>query len=208
MNKIENIIFDFGGVLYNISFERAAKAFENIGFIREQFQTDYQSVFLEFESGNLSRDEFVNKLQSLSNRLISKKDILWAFDQILIGIDQEKVADLRLLKKKYCLYLLSNTNEIHFEKYSEEIRRNKKTSDFYSLFQKEYYSHLLKMRKPDVSIFNYVIKDSNLDPIGTLFVDDNNENIAAASSIGFNTFLIENNNSWKELIKILNEKEK
>ena len=203
MNKIENIIFDFGGVLYDISFEKAAIAFENIGFSMPEFQDEFLSVFRKLEYGNLSPNEFVIQLQMFSDHHISEKDIFNAFDQILIGIDPDKVEDLRKLSKKYHLFLLSNTNEIHFRRYSEEIKRNLKTSDFYSLFVKEYYSYKLKMRKPDLSIFKFVIKDSKLDPNGTLFVDDSNENLIAAATLGIQTFLIQNNDSWKILMRLL-----
>jgi len=203
MNNIENIIFDFGGVLYDISFERASKAFENLGFMLPKFQNEFLSVFKQLENGNLNPDEFPIQLQKLSEKHISEKDILHAFDQILIGINPEKVEDLRKLKRKYHLYLLSNTNEIHFRKYSEEIKRNIRTSDFYTLFEKEYYSHRLKMRKPDLSIFNFVIKDSKLDPNGTLFVDDSKENLTSAATLGIQTFLIDTADSWKILMRML-----
>ena len=133
MNKIENIIFDFGGVLYDISFEKAAIAFENIGYSMPEFQDEFLSVFRKLEQGNLSPEEFVIQLQILSDHHISEKDILNAFDQILIGIDPDKVEDLRKLSKKYRLFLLSNTNEIHFRKYSDEIKLNLKTSIFEKL---------------------------------------------------------------------------
>jgi glucose-1-phosphatase len=204
MNKIENIIFDFGGVLYDISFDRAAKAFVNLGFTLPRFQNEYPNIFKEFEGGILNPDEFVNKIQKLSDHKITKSDILNAFDLILIGIDAEKVEDLRKLKLKYCLYLLSNTNEIHFKKYSEEIKNNYRTSDFYALFKKEYYSYKLKMRKPEQSIFKFIMKDSNINPIGTLFVDDSNENILAATKLGFQTCWINTAESWKNLMQQLN----
>ena len=59
------------------------------------------------------------------------------------------------------------------------------------------------MRKPDLSIFKFVIKDSKLDPNGTLFVDDSNENLIAAATLGIQTFLIQNNDSWKILMRLL-----
>jgi glucose-1-phosphatase len=63
---------------------------------------------------------------------------------------------------------------------------------------------LLGMRKPDLAIFNYVLTDSKLDPIGTLFVDDSFENIAAAATLGIQTFWIENVYSWNKLMTLLN----
>jgi putative hydrolase of the HAD superfamily len=47
------------------------------------------------------------------------------------------------------------------------------------------------MRKPDLEVFKYVIKDSNLKPIETLFVDDSAENIESANKLGLKTLFID-----------------
>jgi glucose-1-phosphatase len=203
MNKIENIIFDFGGVLYDIDLEKSINAFKNLGFDLPEFKHLLLPVFLDLETGKISPSSFVRKLQQLSADHITEKDILHAFNLILTGIDPEKVADLRKIKTKYQLFLLSNTNEIHYNIFSKEIKSNNSTADFYVLFKKEYYSHKLGMRKPDLSIFEYILTDSILDPFGTLFVDDSYENIQAAASLGIQTFLIEKVDSWKILMELL-----
>jgi glucose-1-phosphatase len=203
MNKIENIIFDFGGVLYDIDLEKSINAFKNLGFDLPKFKDLLLPVFLDLEVGKISPSSFVKKLQLLSADHITEKDILHAFNLILTGIDSEKVADLRKIKTKYQLFLLSNTNEIHYNIFSDEIKSTKSTADFYNLFDGEYYSHKLGMRKPDLSIFKYVLTDSILDPFGTLFVDDSCENIQAAASLGIQTFLIEQADSWNMLMELL-----
>ena len=200
MNKIENIIFDFGGVLYDIDLEKSINAFKTLGFDLPKFKDLLLPVFLDLEVGKISPSSFVKNLQMHSSDQFTEKDILHAFNIILTGIDSEKVADLRKIKTKYQLFLLSNTNEIHYNIFSKEIKSTKSTADFYDLFKKEYYSHKLGMRKPDLSIFEYVLTDSILDPFGTLFVDDSYENISAAESLGIQTFLIENSDSWKKLL--------
>ena len=206
MNKIENIIFDFGGVLYNIDLERSMNAFKSLGFDLPEFKNEIHPIFIDLEIGNLSPTSFVKRLQILSTDHLTEKDILHAFNHILIGIDPEKVFDLYKIRNKYQLFLLSNTNSIHYKTFSEEIKNNKSTADFYNLFNKQYYSHKLGMRKPDLQIFKYVLNDSKLNPIGTLFVDDSYENLTAAASLGIQTFWIENADSWKKLVIMLNVK--
>ena len=205
MNKIENIIFDFGGVLYNIDVERSMNTFKTLGFNFSEHKNEILQVFIDLEIGKISPTDFVIKLQRLSDT-ISEKDILDAFNLILIGIDPGKVEVLRKIKDKYRIYLLSNTNEIHYGVFSNEINNNELTTDFYSLFEKEYYSHEMGMRKPDLSIFQYVLTNSKLEASKTLFVDDSFENITAASSLGIQTFWIENADSWNKLTSLLNIK--
>jgi glucose-1-phosphatase len=206
MNKIENIIFDFGGVLYNIDLQRSMNAFKKLGFDLPEIKDDFLPIFLNLEVGLISQATFITQLQNLSADHINENDILNAFNLVLTGIDPVKVADLRILKNKYQLFLLSNTNAIHYNLFSEEIKGNRLTTDFYTIFRKEYYSHLLGLRKPDPDIFKFVLTDSKLDPFGTLFVDDSIENISAAASLGIQTFYIENADSWKKLKIMLNIK--
>ena len=51
-------------------------------------------------------------------------------------------------------------------------------------FEKAWYSHVINKRKPDVAAFQYVIRDSNLDPAATLFIDDALVNVEGARSAG------------------------
>jgi putative hydrolase of the HAD superfamily len=49
---------------------------------------------------------------------------------------------------------------------------------------KAYYSHDLRMRKPDVEIYQYVLDENNLIAEETIFLDDNADNIKGAEKIG------------------------
>ena len=46
------------------------------------------------------------------------------------------------------------------------------------------------MRKPDEAFFNLILKQNNLNPKKTLFVDDTIEHIEAAEALGINTWQI------------------
>ena len=61
-------------------------------------------------------------------------------------------------------------------------------------FHKAYFSHLMKMRKPDQEIFNYVLKENNLNANETLFMDDILENIEGAKAVGIQTIQITSTN--------------
>jgi putative hydrolase of the HAD superfamily len=84
---------------------------------------------------------------------------------------------------KYRLFLLSNTDAMHIEKFQHKAGMSF-YRDFYQCFEKFYFSFEIGMRKPDVEIFNYVIKKHNLSPKRTLFVDDKKENTDAAKAAG------------------------
>ena len=58
-------------------------------------------------------------------------------------------------------------------------------SDFESrYFDAVYYSHLIRLRKPERDIYEYVLADADILPGETLFIDDLEENIAGAAELG------------------------
>ena len=92
-----------------------------------------------------------------------------------------------MLSQKYRLFLLSNTDSIHIERFQHKAGITF-YRDFYKCFEKVYFSYELGMRKPDAAIFEFVIKEHNLSPKNTLFVDDNFENIESAQKLGLQTW--------------------
>ncbi len=66
MAAIKNIIFDLGGVLLDIDFNKTKKAFENLGV--KDFDSFYTKesanpIFESLETGHISNDEFYAALQ-------------------------------------------------------------------------------------------------------------------------------------------------
>jgi glucose-1-phosphatase len=203
MKEIKNIIFDFGGVLYDIDVQKTINKFKELGIDDSAGLDNLYKLLFEIEIGKIEEDEFLLKLQALSKNNSSKDDLLEAFNEILIGIQDYKVKDLIKLSNNYHLYLLSNTNIIHYKVFSEQIKTNKNTFLFYELFDKEYYSFELGLRKPDPEIFNFVIKDSKLIAQHTIFVDDDEKNIIAAKELNLQTFWFKDKDCWKELMELL-----
>jgi putative hydrolase of the HAD superfamily len=94
------------------------------------------------------------------------------------------------LGENHQLFLLSNTNAIHHEAFGKifESETGKPALDDY--FKKAYYSHQLGLRKPGKEIFEFIIKDSDLEPGETLFIDDSYNNIETAGQLGLMTHLL------------------
>jgi putative hydrolase of the HAD superfamily len=60
--------------------------------------------------------------------------------------------------------------------------------DFPSLFVKDYYSHEIHERKPDLSSYKKVIELSGINPDESIFIDDLEKNIIGAQQSGLKTF--------------------
>jgi len=193
---IKNIIFDLGGVIMNLDVPRTIKAFEKIGITDIVNDTGHHyknPVFYDFETGKISESEFVEELANMSANSVSDIQIREAWNAMILDIPRERIKFLLDIKKKYKIYLLSNTNSIHQEKFLREVNKANNFS-FSELFEKAYYSHEIGIRKPNEEVFHFVLKDSKLNADKTLFVDDSLQNINSAQKTGLQTFHIKNYN--------------
>lgn len=187
MNKIKNIIFDLGGVILDIDFNKAQEAFEKLGVTNfaQYFDVGHAaSFFREHESGSMNDEDFLSSLQKLAANSLEPERVQAAWNALLISFPPERIEFLKKLKTKYRLFLLSNTNGIHVNAFEKMYSNAFPDEVFTDLFEKIYYSHQVKMRKPNKEIYEYVLKDKQLKPDETLFVDDALVNVEAARKAG------------------------
>lgn len=193
MAAIKNIIFDLGGVLLNIDFNKTKRAFENLGV--KDFDIFYTKesanpVFEALETGDISNEEFYAALQQHCSPNTSFTQIRQAWNEILLDFRKESIAVLPELKNRYNLYLLSNTNCIHHTEFSAIFQREFDGKQFDDHFTKAYYSHLLQKRKPYPETYRYVMADAGISAGETLFIDDAQANIDGAAQAGLQTKLL------------------
>jgi len=193
-NSIKNIIFDFGGVIIPVDPMAFAGGLLNLGcrdvlslhefFMREQ-------VYGRFEKGEMSPEEFRMLLRSRLNNDVTNDRLDQAWNLILGEIPPHRVKFLEALKPEYRTFLLSNTNKIHYDRYQEQFRATYGYHSLDNLFEKAYYSFQLGLYKPDPAIFEFVLKDSGLNPEETLFIDDYQANTEAAKKLGMQAIHLE-----------------
>lgn len=190
MQNIKNIIFDLGGVILNIDFKKTEEAFSLLGldnFSNHINQFHITDFFLLYETGKINDDEFVAGIMKLIKNPVEPHQVIHAWNALILDFPPERIELLRGLKKKFRLYLLSNTNAIHVKEFTQ--RFNKEYGfGFESLFEKIYYSNVVKLRKPDVAIFEMVLNENNLIAEETLFVDDTASNFPEAEKLGVKTY--------------------
>jgi FMN phosphatase YigB (HAD superfamily) len=177
---INTIIFDFGDVFINLDKQATFDRLRNLGL--SQWHEDLDQLNIQFETGQISREEFVDGIKKFIPDA-SSDEILQAWSAILLDFPLYRLEFLQMLSKKYRLFLLSNTDAIHIETFEQ---KNGATfySDFYNCFEKVYFSFEIGMRKPNSEIYNYVLNEHDLQAKCTLFIDDKKENTDAARSLG------------------------
>ncbi len=177
---INTLIFDFGDIFINLNKEAVDKAFRDLGLM--EWSTSLQRLNTDFEMGKMSELEFLEGIQKHIPQA-SLVDIRTAWNSILGEFPLYRLEFLQSLKGKYRLFLLSNTDKIHIDKFEHQVGLTF-SRDFYNCFEKVYFSFELGKRKPDPDIFSYIIQKHDLSPKRTLFIDDKKENTDAAETLG------------------------
>jgi glucose-1-phosphatase len=209
MNKVsnfKNIIFDLGGVLIDLNMNLTVEALASICKWNEEEKQELKlnaEVFIKYERGEMDDAGFRKAVREYLHVELHLEDevIDAAWNKMLLNFTQERIALLQALRKKYKLYLLSNTNQIHLNKVNEILHLATGIHDLSSLFDKAYYSHLMKARKPEPEIFLQVLQENNLKAEETLFIDDNEENIQSAARLNIGTLHVVANHTLLDFFK-------
>ena len=118
-------------------------------------------------------------------------DFIW--NSMLGKVPLYKLELLVSLKRKYNLYLLSNTNSIHWNRYSGTVF-SYNGLNVNDIFDGVYLSYMLHSSKPDERIFKMVIEDSGIDVNETLFVDDSLKKLLYSTAVRNGSFKL---HSWQ-----------
>ena len=192
-NKVKNLVLDFGGVIYTISHTRHKKAFARLGvenFGQLYSQAAQSPLFADFECGRIDEEEFRSGLLDHLGHQFDAEKLDAAWNSILVGFEDQRIGLLQQLAKKYNIYLLSNTNIIHYRIYTQEFF-NRYGFDFNSLFHGVYWSFKIGMRKPEPEIYKLVMHENGLSAQDTIFIDDTRQNIEGAHEAGMPALWLE-----------------
>ena len=203
-SRIKNIIFDLGGVIINIDLMLTYNALAQYCPLNEEEvkqKLTETEVFSKYEKGVLSSADARKLLNKTFHLSLSDEDMDKCWNALLLDIPTERIELLKNLRKKYKLFLLSNTNEIHIDEVNAILYRATGIKKLDELFDKIYYSFDIKMAKPSTEIYYHVLKENNLVASETLFLDDNVPNLAGAKLAGIHTVQVTTNNSITELLK-------
>lgn len=184
------IILDLGGVVLNIDYQRTQEAFRDLGFPDfDQLYTQFKQseLFVKLEKGHITPADFLSALRRYSSRAVTDQQLTEAWNAMLLDLPPEHLASVSQLKADYQLYLLSNTNAIHYERFFDKVEALLDQRTLRDYFRGSYYSHLVGERKPDQRIFELVSEANGLVPEQTLFIDDSPQHVEAARALGFRT---------------------
>lgn len=194
LENIDAIIFDLGGVLINLDYQKTEDAFVQLGitnFPELYSQLSQTDLFDRFETGKISPFHFVNRLLDQLPKGTNANQVVHAWNSMILDFPKERMEWLEEMGKKKRIFLLSNTNELHVTAVRFSLKKNIGHDSLESYFEKTYFSNELGLRKPHPETFEAILKENNLDPARTLFIDDSPQHIEGAKSVGLQTFFLE-----------------
>lgn len=185
--EIKTVIFDLGNVLLNFDAKRSALRFArecHVPWTHAWKHFFISKVEKSYTRGEITCRQFYAHAKKALKMPVDFNtfkhywnDIFWENE----GMD-DLLADLR---KRYPLYLISNTNKMHFDHIKENFK-------ILRHFKKTFPSHEVGARKPDREIYEKVLRRIRLRPEQTVFVDDKKEFVDGARKVGMNAIVFRN----------------
>ena len=191
--KIKNIIFDLGGVILDIDETIVYKELEKMGvdIHKLPLSQEFIDIMSKFDTGIYTAPTFRKRMKALigQEKMTDQKfDSIW--NAMLLDIPRERIEAIEKVKKHYKIFLMSNTNVIHYDLYVRDLQLRFGYKEFDALFDKSYFSFAEHLEKPDPHFFELILDHEGLQPEETLFIDDTAANIKAAQALGINTYHI------------------
>ena len=200
--QYKNIIFDLGNVLVKLNPEGCIGAFKAIGMgelVDSNPQSEGMKLMSKLGVGMITTEEFCEAARKLTGTDVTNGEIIDAANKMLVEIPDEKKERLLQLKKAgYRLFLLSNTIDVHWDYCVEHLFPYQKygVEDY---FEQCFLSQRMHLAKPNARIYEEVIRQANIHPDETLFIDDLKENCEAAEKLGIHTFQNVKFDDWLSL---------
>jgi|688.fasta_scaffold119207_1 putative hydrolase of the HAD superfamily len=198
------ILFDFGNVIINIDVEKAILAFSELTFKSparvNQLFADAE-VFKKYETGYYSDDEFRDVIRQILSYPLNDQEIDKAWNALLLDVPKKRLDFLESIKMKYPIYLLSNTNNIHIEQCKQYFRTKFGIPNFETIFSETFLSYKMGLWKPDYKIYDAAISKIGCKPEEILFLDDNQDNIDAATDLGIQCIKINPPDCFTEILE-------
>ncbi len=181
--NIEGLLFDLGGVVIGIDFERALQAWNqwtllSIEEMRDRFKMD--EVYERHERGEVEASEYFAHLRKVLDLEASDADIALGWNAIFLSEITETVNYIRAVNNNLPCFAFTNSNPTHQNSWMSAFPRVVES------FQQIFVSSELGLRKPDREAFESISDVTGIGLSATLFFDDTEENVKGAQAIGMN----------------------
>lgn len=183
MNKVESTIklitFDLGNVLVKVDHMEFCRRLAVLTNLTAEKVFDYvfaSDLEPDYDTGKMSSQEFYRQIiKQFKVPLEFERFARWWNSLFSPMPDMEEVVSR--LAERYPLFLMSNTNALHFE----YIQENYPVLKHFSRFV---LSYKVGSRKPEKGIYEHLLQQAGMAPERILFIDDKMLFVAAARELG------------------------
>lgn len=183
---IKAVFFDMGGVLLPLDMNRCIKAYREIaGFedIDKYLDPCHQhGFFLDIEKGTLDYEGFMEECRRHCRPGTGRDTIMYCQSQFFGTPQPDDVALVKELSQVYDVYMLSNNNPVSMRLHIPNFEGAGLPLE--GSFKKLFFSHEMRMLKPDPEIYLTAISESGCRPEECLFIDDSRKNVDGAIAVG------------------------
>lgn len=178
---VKLLVFDMGHVFIDFEWDMVCQGFcLRANITDDQFRPILKHVgSLGYENGAIATADFLTELNGKLNTTLTREEFTTLWNATFR--ENEEMASLlaSLRQSGVPLYLLSNTNEVHYEHLqgSFNVERH---------FDEVILSFKVGCSKPDRRIYEEVLRRSGLKPEECLFIDDLERNVRGAAELGMN----------------------
>jgi putative hydrolase of the HAD superfamily len=194
---VRAIAFDWGGVFTEGTFDGSAtrNLAELYGVERARVEAVYLPLMAEFERGAFDFAGFTRRFRECSSLPVEAA----SFRRTFLASVRERSAMLKVLEAipaNYRVAMLSNNVPELADRVREDAR--------FKRIEHFLFSHEIGVRKPDPEAFAALTRALGQAPEETVFIDDNQDNIAACTALGFTGILCDGFESfqtrWREVL--------
>lgn len=196
---IKNIIFDLGNVLISFIPSEYLKKKNYPENIRNTILNDIfrSNEWKMLDNGDITLAEAIDALSFKST--LKREEIALVFKlrtEIMFPLDNNVRLLPALKKRGFSLYYLSNFPLDIFEEIKNDYF-------FFRYFDGGIISAEVKLSKPDVRIFSFLLNKYSLDPHESVFIDDIEENVRSAEKLNIKGLATFGSENLSELIEKL-----
>lgn len=196
-----NLIFDLGGVLLDLNVRGMLEGFASLGLDSRQFLAKDDSdgatpvcegmsmgkLLSDYQMGEISTEELLDTILPQCNAGTTREQLIEAWNRCVCSIPRERLAMVRSLREKgYRTYMLSNTNDLHWQHIMEQDF-SEEGMGVDDIFDHVFLSQEMHLAKPDPEIYRQVVREIGAKAEDCLFVDDARVNVDSADREGLQT---------------------
>lgn len=179
--RVEALLFDMGGVVIDIDFDRAFRNWErqsrlSFNEIRTRFSMD--AAYERHERGEINASEYFDHLRDELALEGSDEDIALGWNAIYVDEITDTLNAILSVRDKLPCFAFTNSNPTHqcawMTAYPAVV----------AAFDRVFVSSELRLRKPERAAFDAIAEATGVRSPAILFFDDTEENVEGARAAG------------------------